>query len=100
MTSSKRKLHLPLPESATPKMSCMKARIHESKHAVSHRKPTIEVRGCTSFKIHENVCHKNETSEIHSAYIDELCLESYYKIMGMPSEMPKKMVDDHRKLLI
>ena len=44
--------------------------------------------GCTKSKLSNDVCLKDETSELHTKYINEHGLQSYYKVMGMPPQGP------------
>ena len=44
--------------------------------------------GCTKSKLSDDVCLKDETSELHTKYIDEHGLQSYYNVMGMPPQGP------------
>ena len=44
--------------------------------------------GCTKSKLSKDVCLADETSELHTKYIKEHGLQSYYKVMGMPPQGP------------
>ena len=44
--------------------------------------------GCTKSKLDDDVCLKDETSDLHTKYIDKHGLQSYYNVMGMPPQGP------------
>ena len=48
----------------------------------------VSVMGCTKSKLDDNVCLKDETSEMHTKFINKHGLASYYSVMGMPPEGP------------
>ena len=44
--------------------------------------------GCTKSKLDDSVCLKDETSDMHTTFINQHGLASYYSVMGMPPEGP------------
>ena len=44
--------------------------------------------GCTKSKLSKDVCLADETPELHTKFIKENGLQSYYKTMGMPPQGP------------
>ena len=43
--------------------------------------------GCTVSKLDDQVCLRDETTQMHQAYINQHGLDAYYKVMGVPKEV-------------